>query len=89
VTRHADHAIFGEQLARHADADGIEGKMDAVGVGRNCNVDAIVHEEWCAVARADLAKAESELVELARGKIFLAQLQRYRAGRCDSLRGRE
>ena len=39
-----------------------------------CHVDAIVHEEWCAIARADLAEPQRELEELARGEILLAQL---------------
>ena len=85
MTRYADHAIFGEQPARHAHADGIERKMDAVGASRNCDIDAIVYDEQCAVARADLAQAERELEELAREEILFAQLQ------CDipRLRGSE
>jgi hypothetical protein len=63
--------------------------MDAVGAGRDCHVDAIVHEEWCAIARADLAEPQRELEELARGEILLAQLQRYRPGRRNLARGRE
>ena len=50
--------------------------MDAVGACRNCDIDAIVYDEQCAVARADLAQLERELEELARGEIFFAQLQR-------------
>jgi hypothetical protein len=63
--------------------------MDAVGAGRGCDVNAVVHDEWCAVARADFAEAKRELVELARGEIFLAQLQCDCPRRRDSTRGRE
>jgi hypothetical protein len=63
--------------------------MNAVGAGRECDVNAIVHDEWCTVASADLAHPKRELVELARGEILLAQLQSDRPGRRDLTGGRE
>src|ERR1700722_3951855 len=76
MTRYADHAIFGEQLARHAHVNGIERKMDAVGACRNCDIDAIVYDEQCAGSRANLAQLEGEREKRAGGEILFAQLQR-------------
>jgi hypothetical protein len=56
-----------EQLARHADADGIEGKMNTVGIRGDCYIDAIVHYQRRTGARANFAKAERQFVESARG----------------------
>ena len=63
--------------------------MDAVGAGRDSDVNAIVHDEWCAVTRAYFAEPKRELVELARGEILLAQLQRDCPGWSDLPRGCE
>ena len=58
MTRHPDEPPGPEQLARHADADGIERQMNPVGIRGNCHVDAIVQISG-APARVQIPRSRS------------------------------
>src|ERR1019366_5378783 len=89
VSRHPDESMGPEQLARHADADGIEGKMNTVSTRGDCYIDAIGHYQRRTGARANFAKAERQFVEGARGQIFFAELQCDSSGRSGFPRDRQ